>query len=71
MRYQDNVIKDGKFVGKFEEMYEQSTEVPWHQDELAYGIFSDLDITILNHMHKRYDFLNGSGCRLLFRFFYK
>ncbi len=37
-------------------MYEQSREVPCHQDELAYGIFSNLDITILNHMHKRYDF---------------
>ncbi len=30
MKYQDFVIKDGKFVGKFEEMYQQF-EDPWNQ----------------------------------------
>ncbi len=29
-RYQDYVIKDGKFVGKFEEMYRKFDD-PWHQ----------------------------------------
>lgn len=33
-RYQDYVIKDGKFVGKFEEMY-QKFDNPWHQKEAA------------------------------------
>ncbi len=32
MRYQDFVIKDGKFVGKFEEMY-QRFNAPWEQDD--------------------------------------
>lgn len=31
-KYQDYVIKNGKFVGKFEEMY-QKFEDPWHQKE--------------------------------------
>ncbi len=31
-RYQDYVIKDGKFVGAFEEMY-RKFEDPWHQSE--------------------------------------
>ncbi len=31
-RYQDYVIKDGEFVGKFEEMY-QKFDNPWHQIE--------------------------------------
>ncbi len=29
-RYQDYVIKDGKFIGRFEEMY-QKFEDPWNQ----------------------------------------
>ncbi len=32
-RYQDYVIRDGKFIGKFEEMY-QKFEDPWHQKQL-------------------------------------
>lgn len=31
-RYQDWVIKDGKLIGKFEEMYQQFDD-PWHQKE--------------------------------------
>ena len=33
-RYQDYVIKNGEFVGKFEEMY-QKFDNPWHQIEAA------------------------------------
>ena len=36
-RYQDYVIKDGKFIGKFEEMY-QKFEDPWHQMELEFNV---------------------------------
>ena len=35
MKYQDFVIKDGKFVGEFEKMYQQFTD-PWHQSEEIY-----------------------------------
>jgi len=39
MKYQDYVIKDGKFVGEFEEMYAQVPD-PWEQSENLY--FSSL-----------------------------
>ena len=55
-RYQDYVIKDGKLVGEFEKMYQESNEIPWHLDKVAYTIFSDLDITILKYFHKLYQF---------------
>jgi SAM-dependent methyltransferase len=32
--YHDFVFKDGKLIGKFEEMYQKSTDVPWHQDKV-------------------------------------
>jgi len=32
--YHDYVFKDGKIVGKFEEMYRYSQEIPWHQDKI-------------------------------------
>lgn len=35
MRYQDLVIKDGKFVGEFEKMY-QMFDNPWHQLDEGY-----------------------------------
>lgn len=30
--YRNYVFKDGRFVGKFDEMYKESVETPWHQD---------------------------------------
>lgn len=38
-KYQDYVIKDGKFIGKFEEMY-QKFEDPWHQKENLEAFYS-------------------------------
>ncbi len=38
-RYQDYVIKDGKFIGKFEEMY-QKFDDPWHQKEIFHEFYS-------------------------------
>lgn len=38
-RYQDYVIKDGKLVGKFEEMYKRFAD-PWEQAALGYNINS-------------------------------
>lgn len=40
--YHDYVIKDGKFVGAFEEMY-QNVEDPWHQTEEAAHSYSRMD----------------------------
>ncbi len=48
-RYQDYVIRDGKYIGRFEDMYRNAAEVPWHQDETVSAIFSDLTVAILKH----------------------
>lgn len=34
--YHDYVIKNGILVGDFDNMYKNSNEVPWHQDQTAY-----------------------------------
>lgn len=31
--YHDFVFQDGQLIGEFEQMYQKSKEVPWHQDE--------------------------------------
>jgi SAM-dependent methyltransferase len=64
--YRDYVIKDGKLVGRFEEMYAECQEIPWHQDETATGIFTDIDLSILRHMKARYSFerIADIGCGL-------
>ena len=33
--YHDYVFRDGKLIGQFEDMYKNSSNVPWHQDEQA------------------------------------
>ena len=33
--YHDFVFRDGELVGEFEEMYRNSSTIPWHQDEQA------------------------------------
>src|SRR3989338_6728270 len=58
--YHDYVFKDGKLVGKFEEMYQHSSEIPWHQDKTAYAVFSDIDIAILKQY--KYDSICEIGC---------
>ena len=66
MKYQDYVIKDGKLIGKFEQMYAESPVVPWHQDEMAYSIFSEVDISCLRKLNERYSFESvvDVGCGL-------
>jgi hypothetical protein len=31
--YHDYVFKNGKFIGKFDEMYQYSENIPWNQDQ--------------------------------------
>jgi trans-aconitate methyltransferase len=40
-KYQDYVIKDGEFIGAFEEMY-QKFDDPWHQKEAVKDSYSRL-----------------------------
>lgn len=61
-RYQDYVIRDGHFVGQFEEMYRNASEVPWHQDETVNAIFSDITVALLRRRHPQS--LLDVGCGL-------
>lgn len=61
-RYQDYVIRDGHFVGQFEEMYQNAAEVPWHQDETVNAVFSDLTVALLRRRHPQS--LLDVGCGL-------
>jgi len=54
--YRDYVIKDGRLIGEFEQMYKNSRDIPWHQDTQTdwldvqssimllkqYGLFGDV-----------------------------
>jgi hypothetical protein len=45
--YHDYVIKDGKLIGEFEQMYQKSRNIPWHQDEQETWLDVQLTITLL------------------------
>lgn len=51
--YHDYVIKDGRLVGRFEDMYREVEGVPWHQDETAFNISSNIDLLIINSWKKK------------------
>jgi len=44
--FYDYVFKDGRLVGKFEEMYQKATDVPWHQDNVP----NEFDVRLLKHV---------------------
>ena len=61
--YHDYVIKDGKLIGDFENMYKYSTTVPWGQDKQN----DWLDVRIIVELLKRnddFDALIDLGCGL-------
>lgn len=61
--YHDFVIKDGKLIGEFEQMYQKSSDVPWHQDKQE----NDLDIRLTIELLKEFayfDTIVDFGCGL-------
>ncbi len=46
--YHDYVIKDGKLIGEFEQMYQKSVGIPWHQDEMENSIDVRLTTELLS-----------------------
>jgi SAM-dependent methyltransferase len=61
--YHDYVFRDGKLVGEFEAMYQNSEGVPWHQDELE----SWIDVRLTKEMLKDvgpFDEIHDLGCGL-------
>ena len=63
MDYRDFVIKDGKFIGKFDEMY-QSCEDPWMQDqvEAAHNHHKHLLVPLLRVLGIRPETMLDIGC---------
>ena len=61
--YHDFVIKDGKLIGEFEQMYRKSKDVPWHQDDLN----GRMDVRLVVELLKQYapfDSICDLGCGL-------
>lgn len=58
--YHDYVIKDGKLIGDFESMYQNSEEVPWHQDQG--GPDQKIALNLLSSYH--FDTIIDIGCGL-------
>lgn len=60
-RYQDFVIKDGKFIGEFEKMY-QKFDDPWNQKEVMKDSYSRLNTVLtLQKIHARHVLEAGCG----------
>jgi len=61
--YHDFVYKKGEFVGEFEQMYQKSKEIPWHQDKIE----NHLEIRIALELVKEFppfDTICEFGCGL-------
>jgi len=63
MSYNDFVFKDGQLIGRFDDMYRQSSVVPWEQDKRSFEWYADLCLGVLNS-HKPYGQLLDIGCGL-------
>ena len=61
--YHDYVFRDGKLLGHFEAMYQNSTTIPCHQDEQGEWIDVRLTRQLLADLGS-YDELHDFGCGL-------
>lgn len=52
--YQDYIFKDGKLLGKFDEMYRASSAVPWHQDKASQQIPVAIDLALISHFAAKF-----------------
>lgn len=61
--YHDFVIKNGKLIGEFEQMYNKSSDIPWHQDQQDDLLEVRLAIELLKE-YKPFDAIIDLGCGL-------
>lgn len=61
-KYQDYIIRDGVFIGKFEEMYQKFSD-PWHQLKEVDNSYSRLD-TVLSLRKLKVEAVLEVGCGL-------
>jgi SAM-dependent methyltransferase len=59
--YHDYFIKDGRFVGRFEEMYQYADD-PWHIDALGRRLDMDAALLLLRHSRERFGKILDLGC---------
>lgn len=59
--YHDYVFRDGRLVGEFEEMYRNSSTIPWHQDEQANWLDVRLTKELIRDLGK-YEEIHDLGC---------
>jgi len=59
--YHDYVFRNGKLIGEFEEMYKNSTVIPWHQDQQDNWIDVRLTKEIFNDIGS-FDEIHDFGC---------
>lgn len=58
--YHDYVIRDGEFIGRFEEMYE-NCDNPWHQDEGGH-LKEQIALLMLRDAGREYQSVLDLGC---------
>jgi SAM-dependent methyltransferase len=63
--YHDFVFRDGKLVGEFDQMYRNSADVPWHQDDAERRLDCRVAATVLQH-HGPFDSVLEAGAGLGF-----
>jgi SAM-dependent methyltransferase len=61
--YHDFVFKDGKLVGEFEQMYQKSKDIPWHQDKDADKLDYKVALDIISSVAP-FDEIRDVGCGL-------
>lgn len=59
--YHDYFIKDGRFIGEFEQMY-KNVEDPWHIDQLGQRLDMSSALTLLRHFGQRFERVLDVGC---------
>jgi hypothetical protein len=61
--YHDFVIKNGRLIAEFEQMYQKSKDIPWHQDKLGDAIDVKLAVELLKDCSP-FDYICDFGCGL-------
>jgi SAM-dependent methyltransferase len=61
--YHDYVIKNGKLIGEFEQMYKKSETIPWHQNEQESWLDIRLTISLLKG-YGPFGYICDYGCGL-------
>ena len=62
--YHDFVIKEGKLIGEFEQMYQKSATIPWHQDEQEGWIDVQFARTLISKFAMNMTNIIDLGCGL-------